>query len=539
MNQKVDKIYIVGSGPSGIAALHALLEQGHLVCMLDAGITLEAKRQSEILALAEAGDLERYRTKIKDHTLIQCPPSNFFRKLSYGSDFPYREADAFVGCEPGPQEIHSSFALGGLSNVWGAAVLPFSGEDISDWPLPTDALEPHYRAVLSFMKLAGREDSLAPHFPFFCKPVAPFDLSSEADSLLQSLKRRETMLGDDGIYAGHARTAVGSEYSANDCNGLFPELFLYGATNGATFNAADVVEDLKNHPNFEYRPGTVVTGFHEDGDGVHLSGRDTKTDEPIAFRGSRVFLACGILPTAKIVLSSLGAYDRPVLIRQSLHFYLPVIHALPPRQREAAGMNSLAEVFFAIRGSGGTERWAFLQFNRLSAFFMERIRERYGRVTGAFLAGIGRIMQSNPMLNAFICQGYLHSHLSPDIELVLTPGRGRDGENMRLAGHSHDQASKVAHDVIGRLARAVRPAGIFPISAMLDAGIPGRGNHCGGTFPMRDDPKELECDRLGRLKGLDRVHIVDSSVLPCVPATTITLGVMANAHRIGSAVRDL
>jgi choline dehydrogenase-like flavoprotein len=32
---------------------------------------------------------------------------------------------------------------------------------------------------------------------------------------------------------------------------------------------------------------------------------------------------------------------------------------------------------------------------------------------------------------------------------------------------------------------------------------------------------------------LHRVHVVDASVLPSVPATTITYTIMANAHRIG------
>jgi choline dehydrogenase-like flavoprotein len=50
---------------------------------------------------------------------------------------------------------------------------------------------------------------------------------------------------------------------------------------------------------------------------------------------------------------------------------------------------------------------------------------------------------------------------------------------------------------------------------------------------MRAQPGEFESDRLGRPHGWSRVHAVDASVFPSVPATTITLPVMANAHRIG------
>jgi len=52
---------------------------------------------------------------------------------------------------------------------------------------------------------------------------------------------------------------------------------------------------------------------------------------------------------------------------------------------------------------------------------------------------------------------------------------------------------------------------------------------------MRAKPARMQTDELGLLHGFTRVHIVDSSVFPSLPATTITLSVMANAHRIGSA----
>ncbi len=77
-------------------------------------------------------------------------------------------------------------------------------------------------------------------------------------------------------------------------------------------------------------------------------------------------------------------------------------------------------------------------------------------------------------------------------------------------------------------------AGMAPLTPVSRLGQPGSSFHCGGTFPMRKAPAALETDALGRISGLERVHIVDASVLPSIPATTITLSVMANAHRIAS-----
>jgi len=48
-------------------------------------------------------------------------------------------------------------------------------------------------------------------------------------------------------------------------------------------------------------------------------------------------------------------------------------------------------------------------------------------------------------------------------------------------------------------------------------------------------PGNFQSDLLGRPTGFSRVHVVDASVFPSVPAPTITLTAMANAQRIAHA----
>ena len=49
---------------------------------------------------------------------------------------------------------------------------------------------------------------------------------------------------------------------------------------------------------------------------------------------------------------------------------------------------------------------------------------------------------------------------------------------------------------------------------------------------MKQKPKRLESDLLGRVKGWNHVHIVDSSTFPSIPPGPIVLSIMANAYRI-------
>jgi choline dehydrogenase-like flavoprotein len=86
--------------------------------------------------------------------------------------------------------------------------------------------------------------------------------------------------------------------------------------------------------------------------------------------------------------------------------------------------------------------------------------------------------------------------------------------------------------ILRELTGQARALGGLPLAPMLQIAEPGRGFHNGGSFPMRAEPGDLETDSLGRLRGWRHIHLVDASVLPSIPATTITFSAMANAHRI-------
>src|SRR5262249_9195420 len=92
----------------------------------------------------------------------------------------------------------------------------------------------------------------------------------------------------------------------------------------------------------------------------------------------------------------------------------------------------------------------------------------------------------------------------------------------------------VLRRVMGKLVRNSMRLGAVALPMLLKTSPIGRGFHTGGTFPMRERPEGLEADLLGRPAGLQRVSAVDVTLLPSIPATNITLTVMANAHRIAS-----
>ena len=51
---------------------------------------------------------------------------------------------------------------------------------------------------------------------------------------------------------------------------------------------------------------------------------------------------------------------------------------------------------------------------------------------------------------------------------------------------------------------------------------------------MKEAPNAFETDRWGSLPRLPGLHVVDSSILPSIPAAPLAFTMMANAHRIAS-----
>ena len=251
-------IFVVGSGPAGVSVAAAISRNGHQVTMLDAGLELEPHRRQIVHQLGA------HQPKDWDPAAVATLKENFQAtragiplKQSYGSDFPYRETDRFLPRQAANIGILPSLARGGLSNVWGAAVLPYSLYDLVDWPITHEQLVPHYRSVLSFMRLSAVDDDLAHTFPLFSDHLAPLPASRQAAELLADMDRHREALRSLGVWFGTSRLAMnGSGATRDACASC--GMCMYGCPYGLIYNAANTVDQLLAQEAFTYRGGIVV-----------------------------------------------------------------------------------------------------------------------------------------------------------------------------------------------------------------------------------------------------------------------------------------
>lgn len=522
-------IVVVGSGPAGISCTQALLAKGAEVLLIDAGQSLEPAATVQIEALARTSPeswTNGATAFLKER--IETGTSGIRLKMAYGSDFPYRHTPGATQILCDEVDIKASYARGGFSNVWGSAVLPYRDEDIAEWPIRARALEDAYRAVLTWMPLSACNDDLANLFPLFSDEHSNLPLSRQATALLSDLNRNKQKLNEKGLFFGASRLAVNSGNDVNSRGCVTCGLCMYGCPHRLIYSSDLTIAALKQNPNFHYRPGLTVRTVSESGSAVNLQGVDANGDV-FQITAERVFLGAGVLETTSILLRSLQRYESPVTLQDSQYFLLPVLRIKGTSAVAAERLHTLAQLFLEIVDSSLSPYTVHLQTYTYNELFRERILAAAGPAKALMPVEsfVGRML---------LFQGYLHSAHSPHISATLHRSNGPDV--LKLTALPNAETGNKLRKLVTKLMGISRWTGLVPLFPLLQPGQPGRGFHAGGSFPMSNSPGAGKTDLFGRPFGTSRIHAVDATVFPTVPATTITFTVMANAYRIGSLLEQ-
>jgi ferredoxin len=518
---------VIGSGPAGVACAKALLARGASVLMLDAGLELEPDRARIVRQFAgtkpsawQTGDAARLKGNMGANA------KGIPLKLAFGSDFPYRETETHIPWYGHGTSVRPSLALGGLSNVWGATLLPYRNTDIADWPVQSAQLEKHYRAVIELTGLAAQHDDLEEWFPLHCDHPHVLQPSQQAAVLLRNLSRHRDVLRERGWRFGRARLAVRAADGPRGIGCLYCGFCMYGCPYGCIYNSADTVRELRADNHFSYQRDVVVTALRESAGKVAIEGFHRQTRVPLAFEADRAYLAAGVISTAQILLRSQSAYDHSLALRDSQYFLFPLVLARRSRNVRTESLYTLSQVFIELCHPRISRHTVHLQIYTYSDLIGEAVRNTFGPFARP-LEKLARQLEERMV----IVQGYLHSDESRTIEMTLK--RDGDKDCLHLNALPNPGTRRAVKRVMRELLRQARRLGGLVLPPMLQLAEPGRGFHCGGSLPMRKNPQPYESDCLGRPHGWTRVHAVDATVLPGAPATTITLSAMANAHRIG------
>ncbi len=473
-------------------------------------------------------DVERIREQPKpvgDNALPE--------KRAYGSNFPFADHGQLRGVRARGHVNNAviSSAYGGFSNVWGAQVMPFSSATFDAWPVSLEEMKPHYAVALSHIPFTGRHDDLAEEFPLLVEPAPLPPLAPRTHMTLAAYERHRDRLRSMGVTMGHARLAFDSP-TCTPCG-----LCMTGCPRSLIYSASQSFDRFRREGRISYHPGLLATRIDETAEQATVDACEVGSGKAHRFTADRVFVACGGIGTTRLVLASLDEYGPGVTLGESGQFVLPMISRKPtPDPRDARDF-TLNQFNMVIDLDGRGLDVSQVHFYPYNAAYSDAL-------PGPLAHPAADPLAAALLRRLTVGLGYLPSWASPRLNARITPARS--GEPLpelvisEVDGDGKGRRPPMLQAVLKRIWKAAGLIDLWPVTPQLIWSGGAKSYHFGGSFPHAADgaagrPADpMVTDRMGRLGRWDRVHLVDGSVFPTVPATTFTLTVMANAHRIAS-----
>lgn len=462
---------VVGTGPSGVAAIAKLLECGIRPLVLDTGIV--SRRTRRVNAVSSAPRTEGTKTWFGSDEALQ--------QVKLDISVEYAEA---VKARP-------SYGFGGLSRIWGAT---FDFYDVRSWPTrfrPSQEnlecireLVPHSKTVWSDFE-AGENRVLG---------------NSRAGRLFENMS---DSLRSQGWEAKESTVAIDTrKNSTRSCCGS--ARCLTGCPQDAIWFAGNLIQTWVEADAIDYRPGYIVERLESSTRQVKVIGNHF--GEGATSTARMVFLACGPISTGIILINS-GFYDQ-LVIRDSATFFGGVVKFERPYKTDDRQGHQLSQWWLRE-----ANKRASIQVYGPSYEHLSRLRNRVNLPDRLLKPFIDYVY---PMI------GYLSQDDSESIVMK------RFGSTVRLRSTGSRQVIDTFDQLIRDLRRLFLRHGVAVSPRLFRYSGVGGGYHSGSSLPMG-----VLSDHLGRPRShSDHIHVVDSSVLPRIEIGSITPTVMANAVRI-------
>lgn len=527
-------VIVVGSGASAVHAACPLVEAGLRVVMLDVGHidgTYAPLIPPERFSTIRHSDTDQHRYFLGDQ--LEGIPFGSIRvgsQLTPPRQYISRDVDRLMPLDSDSFVPLRSLAWGGLGAGWGAAATAYGPADMRRWPIRHADLRDHYAIVADRIGICGARDDLEmslDHTPHNLLP--PAELDSNAESIFARYERQRENLHRRRFVMGHARLAVATETFRGRGPVQYLDLDYYGDTDRSVYRPRYTLDEFTGCDNFSYRNGVLVEAFEQGDDGgVSVLVHDLSSGSNQRLTATRLVLAAGAFGSARIALRSMHAYDRPVPIVSTSMTYLSCLNwpmiGRPVRDRR----HSLSQLIAHFDPDGTGEH--LIQ----SQFYSYRSLLNFKLVKDSPLACRQSIRIMNLLQPYLVVVCMLHEDCpTASKQLVLQRG---DPDRMRVT-------YRLDEDVLAEQRRQQRQlVGIFRrLGCLLIKTIrPGHGSsiHYGGCLPMSRDDRPLTTTPAGRLRGARGVYVADGATFPDLPCKGITFTLMANANRIGCAVRD-
>ena len=524
------KIAIIGSGLAAVSAAKSLIAREVKPIVLDVGEKLDPRRSATIKKISSV-DPEQWSDD--ERNLIASNPTihnkdSFPQKLAFGSDYFYGQSTESAPVESTGGFPPFSYAKGGFSVGWGASVLPPDDCDLNGWPVKNDKLNKHYKEVLSNLPYAAKSDGLNKNFPLINSNYKSLPLTQGNKSLLVDLVN-SGLLAKDRVVFGQSRLLVRVSDEDNGVGCKHCGYCMSGCVYGCIYKSSQDIDRMLANNSIEYVPGVLVQSVQETKKMVKVAFTSKNgTHEALTF--NRVFLAAGALNSTRIILKSKQLYEQKVLLKSTVGFVAPMLR-IKRSPINWPNTNTQPGIFLEYKVPNFSNHWVHTQLSTPNEMVLKKLN--ISPTANGFIQNVKKYLAGHLMVA--LCN--IHSDHSNGYELELKKSLVDDNDKLVSNRQKINEPYQAIKKASRQLFSIGRKISCYPITPFIQNSINTGGYHVGGSLPMKITPeKETDTNLLGNPKGCKRIHVVDSSVFPSIPGTTIGLLAMANAARIVSEV---
>ena len=518
-------VIVVGSGASAVNAAVPLLDGGRRVRMLDVGNRGDEYRVPEgSLEELRRTDREQHRYLLGDHFEgIGWGHMGAGAQLTPPRQFVCKDADRLQPVDSTSFFPLHSLAEGGLAGAWGAGSPSFVEPDFAGFPIGYTDLVPHYEAVAARIGINGTRDDLWP----FLGPLAAMQPAVEIDDNGRTIEARyrkaARRVNDRGIWLGRPRLAMLSQPLRGREPTKYWDMDFWSDAGRSVYRPRWTVDELRARAGFEFVARQLVTGFVETRDHVEVTARDVDTGAIEVHRARTLVLGAGTIGTTRIVLSSLRAHGQRVSIVCNPHTYMAMLNLNQLGKPIHPERHSLAQLCIVHAPEGPARPFTVGHLYSYRSLLLFRLMKD---APLPHRDGIEILRHLSPSFVVMILQ---HADAPTAAKYCELEG-DRFTVEYALSADEQSRIDDIEADITKSLyrLRCIKLRTVRPGHAA--------STHFAGTLPMQQREQPLTTDRDGKLRGTQRVYVVDGSVFPTLPSKGLTFTMMANANRIGTAI---
>ena len=516
-------VLIVGTGLAASGAVRAFIDAGKKITVFDTGLELPSEFKNRFSQHRFTNPVDW--TPAMHEEFFSDAVGKFGsipKKTLFGSTYFYGESRAGGIFSKRSDIPPLSYASGGLSAGWGAAVLPPDSADIRTWPISTDIVDAISKDMLARLPYSYRDDALSLNFlvPSGTNEAA-IKLSKYEQHLLSKLVQKNK-IEKGKLLIGQARQLVRCD-GLNQC--LYCGHCMGGCVFGAIYSAKDDFDFWQKSDLITLERGRLVVSVEQVEDNVKVEYLKEDGSKHSKFF-SKVFLAAGAVNSTRIYLQSLNQYNVALTLKTRGGFVLPMVSIR--KIREPTELKNTMPSFFIELKEPINDTWVHTQVSVGNELLERQVR---GLCTKLRLP-----KKINQIVLSRLAVGLVNFHSVHGGTYELTLKR-KDNSRMSELHSKHVKRwprFAVLFNVIMKLTKVLCKGGIIPIwpAIKLNSG----SYHIGCSLPMSTSPSPFETDELGVTTISPNVHFVDSSSFPDLPGTSVGLLSMVNAYRIAKEV---